>query len=281
MRSYTFIEKQGDQIISRSYSSDTDNPSCPAQDQQDTAAVTTDQGQNLNSVSGLNDDQPFKDRPIAVSSLSHMENEIENLSSHSECFLGGALSQDGSELGSSPDKPFLCPGSPFDPSSSDPGDPVHIHVQPSDLPVVSHNNQTYFVPVKDSSPASSLASRHSPIDNKGEHPTTASTQPTGIAGLELPTDSPTKSCKSRDVDSIASFDTDEWADGQLEEELSEPEEREHQEKKKEKEEEETTESRSKWSEGWSKGPEFSEEGLPLITMALISRRSRHRAGKIE
>ena len=317
MRTYTLIEKDGEQYISRSYTSDKDSPSISLKPEtlDDTSEYLPSSLEKTLEFLPDDDDreEPFRERSIVVSSPTREESKMDSQedvckdSENSNHSLSAP--QRENVMGTSPsDEVCYLIDAPIYKADSSPtasqDDPLQLELLLLD-PV-----RSYLLPVSDQShdltPNSSPQSRQTSFtrlnDNKDEDLLTLSPPPLPISAEEKDVPPVTSSSdssprkvmrKSRDADSLMSCDTDEWIDNQLERDLDslqlgegnrggtgEPIEEEGVANEGEEgEKEEDVDGFGKWLKGMSKEVEWSPEGLPLMKFALISRRSRHRAGK--
>ena len=140
-------------------------------------------------------------------------------------------------------------------------------------------HQPDLISINEYSPKISAQSTTQIINVNNNHvPSISIATPTNSIPSATPPDSrrsrdssPTKSVTRSRNDSPVSCDTDEWIDNEFERDTPEEETRRRSLL-------EDKLPNDKWSKGMAKNIEWTPEGIPLIKIALISRRSRHRAG---
>ena len=202
LNTYTVVEQDGDVLISRSYSSDKDDP--------------------------------FRVRSDAVSSPNIISQEGEGESPEEVCQL------------------FDHAQSPLPLSLPDPTPPLSQ--------LLNHTPELSTTPLQLDTPSNKLIFPNISIVPMISNP------------INSRKSSPTKSVnKSRD--SLNSYDTDEWLDKELEGVASGC-------GSEDDSIDGDANSNDTWSRGMTREIHWSPDGLPLMTLALISRRSRHRAGTV-
>ncbi len=323
------IEKDGDEYISRSYSSDsdnnnntTDNNTTDLIDNNTTDLTTTDLIDN-NTTELMIDEEPFRNRTFMLSSPTKDLPPGDTLPADfppgdtlpadlppgdtlpanlppgetlpadlppGDTLSADLLSKDILQTDFSPEDPLLfleaTPTTHITESIQEvcvlPDGGNHGNTVQSSSPINTRQSAPILIPDKLSSSPTKPQSTTQLINNNSNdlitltplatptNSTISSTTPS--LSSKSRDSSPIKSInKSHDVTSIASCDTDEWIDNELEQKSTQ-----HLE---EKEGPPPPPCNDKWSKGMTKNVQWTPEGIPLITIALISRRSRHRAGQ--
>lgn len=248
MRSYTVIEKdENDQIVSRSYSSDKD-------DSMTVMQSSLNEGDNDGELSTMRDRSMLISSPTKEEDILKQKNTTPVINIPHLNIPHKDSPQGGSAESTCPLPPELLP--PLIPTPTD-----HTpNLSPRD---------------------------HTPKSSPFDHTPSLSLQHFTVSRIPVITDrnsgssshdtSPTKSV-SKSNNSLISLDTDEWIDDRIEQDDDDQVDLNHVEDEGNDSKEKNDEEGGKW--GKTAGVEWSTDGLPLIKIALISRRSRHRAGSV-